>query len=167
MQSDGALVSRAAVRKHTRRADAMNARPMHTEPCEVSRLFPANIVQPMLTIMLMSGKEDGGKRATLAFVAAVSAAAMGRPVQVFMAGDGARWGDPDEAEGVAVEGFPPLDELIRAFLDLGGQLLVCSTCARFCMPAQPGGAEHRWPSLQVRGMAAMLESQGGGSSLSF
>ena len=36
-----------------------------------------------LTILLMSGREDGGKRATLAFVAAASAAAMERPVQVF------------------------------------------------------------------------------------
>ncbi len=141
--------------------------PAYADAQHALSALPAVFPPSPLTILLMSGKEDGGKRATLAFVAAVSAIAMERPVQVFMAGDGARWGDPDEAEGVAVEGFPPLDELIRDFLDLGGQLLVCSTCARFCMPAQPEGAERRWPSLQVRGMAAMLESQGGGSSLSF
>lgn len=138
------------------------ARTQHETPAPPA-VFPAL----PLTILLMSGKEDGGKRATLAFVAAVSAIAMERPVQVFMAGDGALWGDPDAAEGVAVEGFPRLDELIREFLGLGGQLLVCSACARFCMPTRPGGAAHRWPSLQVRGMAALLESQNGGASLSF
>lgn len=83
--------------------------------------------------MLMSGGEDGGKRATLAFVAAVSAAAMERPVQVFLADDGVRWGDPDEALQVEMTGFPPLAELIQEYLDLGGKLLACSTCERFCM----------------------------------
>lgn len=145
----------------------MNARPMHTESCEVSRLFAANFAQSMLTIMLMSGKEDGGKRATLAFVAAVSAAAMGRPVQVFMAGDGAVWGDPHQAEGVEMAGFPPLAVLIGEYLDLDGELLVCSTCERFCMTPGTLASGNRWPSLKVRGMAALLESQGGGDSLSF
>lgn len=139
----------------------------HFDTCHACSPRPAVFPSSPLTILLMSGKEDGGKRATLAFVAAVSAAAMERPVQVFMAGDGALWGDPDEAEGMVVEGFPPLDKLIREFLDLGGQLLMCSTCARFCMPAKPEARGHRWPSLQVRGMATLLESQGGGSSLSF
>ena len=120
-----------------------------------------------LTIMLMSGTEDGGKRATLAFVAALSAAAMERPVQVFLAGDGAIWGDPDQADRVEMPGFPPLTELIQEYLDLGGALLVCSTCERFCSAREPGTAGRRWSELQVRGMAALLESQRDGYSLSF
>lgn len=119
-----------------------------------------------LTIMLMSGTEDGGKRATLAFVAALSAAAMERPVQVFLAGDGAIWGDPDQADQVEMPGFPPLAELIQEYLDLGGALLVCSTCEHFCS-ARSATAGRRWSELQVRGMAALLESQRDGYSLSF
>ena len=120
-----------------------------------------------LTILLMSGREDGGKRATLAFVAAASAAAMERPVQVFLAGDGVCWGDPGQALQVEVKGFPPLAELIREFLDLGGELLACSTCERFCTAPDPGSGARRWPALQVRSMAALLDSQGAGHSLSF
>lgn len=119
-----------------------------------------------LTIMLMSGTEDGGKRATLAFVAALSAAAMERPVQVFLAGDGAIWGDPDQADQVEMPGFPPLAELIQEYLDLGGALLVCSTCEHFCS-ARSATVGRRWSELQVRGMAALLESQRDGYSLSF
>ena len=119
-----------------------------------------------LTIMLMSGTEDGGKRATLAFVAALSAAAMERPVQVFLAGDGAIWGDPDQADRVEMPGFPPLAELIQEYLDLGGVLLVCSTCEHFCS-ARSATVGRRWSELQVRGMAALLESQRDGYSLSF
>lgn len=119
-----------------------------------------------LTIMLMSGTEDGGKRATLAFVAALSAAAMERPVQVFLAGDGAIWGDPDQADRVEMPGFPPLAELIQEYLDLGGALLVCSTCEHFCS-ARSATVGRRWSELQVRGMAALLESQRDGYSLSF
>lgn len=122
---------------------------------------------PTLTILLMSGREDGGKRATLAFVAAVSAAAMERPVQVFLAGDGVCWGDPDQALQVEMKGFPPLAELIREYLDLGGELLACSTCERYCTTRDSGSGAHRWSALQVRSMAALLDSQGGGHSLSF
>jgi predicted peroxiredoxin len=120
-----------------------------------------------LTILLMSGAEDGGKRATLAFVAAVSAAAMERPTQVFLAGDGVLWANPDEARGVEVAGFPPLTELIEEYLELGGRLLACSTCERFCVSREPSVKHTRWSALEVRGMAAMLDSQTGGHSLSF
>ena len=132
----------------------------HPAPANAQNTYP-------LTILLMSGMEDGGKRATLAFVAALSAAAMERPVRVFLAGDGSTWGDPDQAERVEMPGFPPLAELIQEYSDLGGELLVCSTCERFCSARPPGTVGSRWPSLQVRGMAALLELQRGGSSLSF
>lgn len=135
-------------------------------PMSQAALAFAQPSQP-LTIMLMSGGEDGGKRATLAFVVAVSAAAMERPVQVFLAGDGVRWGDPDEALRVEMTGFPPLAELIQEYLDLGGNLLACSTCERFCIAQGSGSPARRWSALQVRGMAALLDSYSGGQSLSF
>ena len=139
-----------------------------TMPRQIRHAAPAGMRQSdSVTILLMSGTDDGGKRATLAFVAALSAAAMERPVQVFLAGDGAVWGDPDQADPVNMPGFPSLAELIQEYLDLGGALLVCSTCERYCSAHQPGAAGKRWPALQVRGMAAFLESQGDGFSLSF
>ena len=42
-------------------------------------------------IMLKSGLDDGGKRATLAFSAACSARAMDLKTQVFLIGDGSHW----------------------------------------------------------------------------
>lgn len=139
-----------------------------TMPLQVNQadLASAQQCEP-LTILLMSGAEDGGKRATLAFAAALSAAAMERPVQVFLAGDGVLWGDPDEAYQVKMSGFPPLAELIQEYLGLGGELLACSASELFCTVPEPGTTAHRWPALQVRGMAALLDSQSGGQSLSF
>lgn len=148
----------------------MNAYSMNVQRADypiAAATFSGALSMSPLTIMLMSGREDGGKRATLAFVAAVSAAAMERPVQVFMAGDGAIWGDPEQAQNVQMTGFPPLAELVREYLELGGELLICSTCERFCMPAGSSTPGRRWPALKLRGMAALLESQDGGPSLSF
>lgn len=137
-----------------------------THPTHPIAVPHAPQVRP-LTVMLVSGSEDGGKRATLAFVAALSAAAMERPVQVFLAGDGVLWGDPEAAAAVEMPGFPPLTELIQEYLDLGGELLACSTCERFCAAGGANPHPRRWSALKVRGMAALLESQGGGHSLSF
>jgi len=42
-------------------------------------------------IVLTSGNEDGGKRATLAFSAACTAQAMELDTRVFLVGDGSHW----------------------------------------------------------------------------
>lgn len=80
-------------------------------------------------IMLMSGIEDGGKRATLALSAACSALAMDKDVSIFLVGDGAYWADIRNTDGVEVPGFPPIEILLESFQELGGNITICSTCA--------------------------------------
>ncbi len=62
-------------------------------------------------VLLATGNDDGGKRATLAFTAATCAAAMDKRTIVFMVGDGAHWAYEGRALGVQQKGFPPLEEL--------------------------------------------------------
>lgn len=114
------------------------------------------------SVVLASGPEDGGKRATLALAAACTAQAMDLDTIVFMLGDGAHWAYEGRAEQVHAPGFPALTELIESFLEAGGQLQLCSTCDAVC--AQPG---QRRRDVRVRGMASLLSHTTGGSALTF
>jgi len=122
-----------------------------------------------LLVLLTSGHEDGGKRATLAYTAACTSAAMGKRTQIFLAGDGSFWGYRGREEGVVVNGFPPLEELMESFCELGGEVYICTSCDRAC--AVQGEEEarelvrHGW--VRPRGMAAVLDMLEGGKSLTF
>ncbi len=123
-----------------------------------------------LIVMLTSGKEDRGKRATLAFSAACSALAMGGETQVFLVGDGAHWGYEGHTSNIKHAGFPSLRELMSEFVELGGQIYVCSTCDKVC--AVPGELDQpvlkRRPEVSPRGFTAVLSDvMGGGSSVTF
>ena len=52
--------------------------------------------QEPLVVMLATGNDDGGKRATPAFTAATCAAAMDKRTIVFMVGDGAHCNVPSD-----------------------------------------------------------------------
>ncbi|OFZ70296.1 MAG: hypothetical protein A2Z01_00160 [Betaproteobacteria bacterium RBG_16_58_11] len=83
-------------------------------------------------VLLASGQEDAGKRATLAFSLACTAQALDRSTYVFMIGDGVHWAYEGHGDGVQVAGFPALNELIETFVELGGgdfRLL----CLRQCL----------------------------------
>ena len=82
-----------------------------------------------LFIILSTGKEDQGLKATLAFTLAVSALAYGHPVTVFLTGEGVVWSDTDESKKANIPNFPLLSSLINDFLDQKGELLLCSTCS--------------------------------------
>jgi predicted peroxiredoxin len=118
-----------------------------------------------LLVMVATGKEDGGKRATLAFSAACCSAAMGARTCVFLVGDGAAWAYEGEAEGVRHDGFPPLAELMSDFLDIGGEALICSACDRVC--AAPRETAARRAGFKPAGMTAVLSEMQGASSLTF
>lgn len=122
-----------------------------------------------LLVLLTSGHEDGGKRATLAYTAACTSVAMGKRTQIFLAGDGSFWGYRGREEGIMVTGFPPLEELMESFCELGGEVYICSACDGVCA-VQCGEEEqdlvrHAW--VQPRGMAAVLDMLEGGKSLTF
>ncbi|MBK8975679.1 MAG: DsrE family protein [Planctomycetes bacterium] len=82
-------------------------------------------------VVLTSGKQDRGTRATLAFSWACSALAMGMRTSVFMTMEGTIWAMRNAARGVQVDGFEPIESYIETFLSLGGSLLVCAPCTTY------------------------------------
>jgi predicted peroxiredoxin len=113
-------------------------------------------------VILASGSEDGGKRATLALAAACTAQAMDLDTIVFLIGDGAQWAYDGHAERVHAPGFPALADLIDSFIEAGGQLLLCSACDAICAPSGT-----RRGDVRVRGLAALLSHTAGGSAVTF
>jgi len=75
------------------------------------------------------GKEDV-ERASLAFVAANIALTADQEATVLLTIEGVRLGTKGYADGLQVDGFPPLREAIGQFVQSGGQLWVCGACAK-------------------------------------
>ena len=144
---------------------------MNTPTAEIVNFEPANTgsLAPSLVVILASGPEDGGKRATLAYTAAVTALGMDSPVKIFLAGDGAWWGYEDRCDDYRINGFPPLDELVDTFRELGGETWICSTCDQYC--GIPGDGDNagrtRRKDVLPRGMASVIPVIAGGSSVTF
>src|SRR4029450_108169 len=123
---------------------------------------PKHRARDAYAVILASGPEDGGKRATLAFAAACTAQMMDLDTIVFMIGDGAHWAYDRRAEQVHAAGFPALADLLALFVEAGGQLLLCSACAGIC--ALPST---RRRDVHVSGLATLLSHTGGGSAVTF
>jgi predicted peroxiredoxin len=138
---------------------------MHMNAVSASRASPSGasrLARDAYAVILASGAEDGGKRATLAFAAACTAQAMDLDTIVFLAGDGAHWAYQGHAERVHAPGFSALADLIDSFAEAGGQLLLCSACDAICAPA---GLRRR--DVRVRGLAALLSHTVGASAVTF
>lgn len=119
-------------------------------------------------VVLASGPEDEGRRATLAFAAACTALSLDLDTQVFLIGDGSHWAYVGASDGVHQKGFPPLDELMDSFLELGGEVHICSSCDGVCsLPGPDGRGRQRRREILPRGLAAVLAHMIGGTSLTF
>jgi predicted peroxiredoxin len=119
-------------------------------------------------VMLTAGLEDGGKRATLAFSAACAALAMDLDTILFMVGDGSHWAYEGAVEGVREPGFPPLENLMDSFVELGGRLCVCAACDQVCSVAGADGmVRARRREIQPTGLATVLAHMVGGNSVTF
>lgn len=75
------------------------------------------------------GKEDP-ERAILPFVAANTAAIAGQEAVVLLTIEGVWLGTRGGADGVAREGFPELSPLLTEFVENGGEVWLCGTCAK-------------------------------------
>jgi predicted peroxiredoxin len=135
--------------------------------------LPANLHRAprrgQCTVILATGAEDGGKRATLAFTAALTAVSMEQDTLVFLAGDGAHWAYEGRADGVRVGGFPALADLIESYEEAGGMIGMCAPCESFCsLPAAGSSAPlTRRPGVRMQGMPSVLAHSAKGSSLTF
>lgn len=125
--------------------------------------------ESIYTVILASGTEDGGKRATLALSMACAALSMDLTTHLFLVGAGSIWAYQGHADGIQVDGFPALDELLESFVDLGGNLAVCSTCNQALCHAT-GSQERaftRRPGVQIQGMATVMEHLMQGRAVTF
>ena len=117
-----------------------------------------------LGLLLLTGTHE---RAHYAFMLAVAAAAIGRPVVLFASNDGCRallqdWSSLLQAErdaSVIAQGVAGFDELREAAAELGVRLLVCEAGLR--MAGLPLAA--MLPAVEVSGIPAFLVAAGGGA----
>lgn len=135
----------------------------------ISVLEPVQTEQPPLVILLTSGPDDRGKKAVLAYSAAVTSVSMEVPTQIFLVGDGAHWAYEGNVADIEHPGFPPLQELIETFSEFGGETYICSTCAEVCAIPSDQEQVNRQRRSQVypRGMASVLNDITRGSSVTF
>ncbi|NOY82659.1 MAG: DsrE family protein [Kiritimatiellaeota bacterium] len=84
-----------------------------------------------IMVVLTTGKQDRGTRATLAFSWACAGLALGKNVAVYLTMDGTIWAIQNSEQGVEVGGFEPLANYLEQFFALGGELLVCAPCSEF------------------------------------
>jgi predicted peroxiredoxin len=146
-----------------------NQNPKGTQLADVISLYPNLANLKNYVVVLSSGAEDGGKRATLAFSAACTAQAMELDTQLFLVGDGSHWAYQGSCDGISQKGFPALTALMDFFIELEGKIFVCSACDTVC--SLPQGSDGRplvrEPFIQPRGLASIMEHMVGGSSITF
>lgn len=75
------------------------------------------------------GKEDA-ERATLPFVMGNVAATADQEAVVLLTVEGVRLATYGYTDEIQKEGFAPLKDVIRQFLDNGGQLWACGACTK-------------------------------------
>lgn len=154
-------------------AGGMPGRPMIAAIAghQIPDLPPVHAPEPAslpCTIILASGMEDGGTRATLALSLACTALSMESDTHVFLVGQGSYWAYQGPGREIQVQGFPAIGELLSDFLDLGGSMGVCAACdAARCSTSGDEGRLPRWPGVQVQGMATLMERMMSGRVVTF
>lgn len=80
-----------------------------------------------MLVTITRGPEDPD-RVTVAFVMANAALSLERRVVVLLSSEGVRLGERRVLEAVAEPGLPPLADLVRTFLEGGGEIWACMPC---------------------------------------
>jgi predicted peroxiredoxin len=108
-------------------------------------------------IILSTGRQDGGAKATLAFSWGCSALSLGSDVLMFATMDGTIWGLKDACAGIQMHGFEPLETYVQQYLDLGGKLCICPPCLEYyCTVDEPTANKGLRDRAEVCGIASSL-----------
>ncbi len=85
----------------------------------------------MATLMIhATHAQDDPERATLAFIVGNVAASADQEVVVLLTIEGVWLAKRGYADGIHKEGFQPLADVMRSFLENGGQIWACGTCTK-------------------------------------
>lgn len=105
--------------------------------------------------------DDGGRKAAIAFGVALAALANGVRVELFLSLESARLGTPTGADGIHPPGFSEsLEDYVRHFVELGGKLLVCSSCyEEYCrtMPRDEHGRPRLRPGTRIETLSTVAQ----------
>ncbi len=101
-------------------------------------------------ISLTTGMEDPEK-VVVAFLVAVGAAESGRETLMFLTKEAVRLAVPGVAVGVACEGCPPIEDLLKRYDTAGGRYYVCP----ICVSSRRLDADTLIPGAEVNGTVPM------------
>ena len=103
--------------------------------------------------------KDNQDKATVGFVVANAAAGSGKETLVFLSVEGVRLAQKGYADDIREEGFAPLADLMKSFVEAGGKIFVCSPCFK-----KRGLKEDALvPGAAVVGGAKLVEFLAGGT----
>ncbi|MGQ4912375.1 MAG: DsrE family protein [Candidatus Thorarchaeota archaeon] len=108
---------------------------------------------PSLYIIGQWGPE-AAERSYGPFVTGTTAQAQDIETNIFLMMDAVMLMKKGAAEKVTAPGFPPLPDLIDAFLEGGGKIQVCSNSAEFRGLAEK---DLRDPRIEIAGAATMID----------
>ena len=120
-------------------------------------------------VVLTTGADDQGMRATLAFTSALSSISMGNKTTVFLLGEACCWAFRDGARGIKVNGYPSLEEIMQDFMDERGIIAICSVCYRHCpgVVGSPSHANELLPHVTLAGFPTAIEIASSSGSITF
>ncbi len=81
-------------------------------------------------VILSTYGPDDAEKATIPFVMATAAQASDVEVLVGLQANAVRVAVKGVAETIQAEGFPPLSQLLEAYLEAGGKLYCCGPCVK-------------------------------------
>ena len=114
-----------------------------------------------LLIVLTAGLADGGRTAALALGVGLAALSHGDDVHLFLSLESAVLGTPTGAQGIRPRGFSEsLEQYLQHFLELGGNLEVCSSCyEEYCrdLPKDEQGRPALRSGTRVHSLGAVAE----------
>jgi len=82
-------------------------------------------------IILTTGKEDRGAKATLSFSFAIVAMSMGIDIKIFLTMDGTIWAYKDACKGVRFPMYEDLEKYVNLFYEMGGRVMVSTPCSEY------------------------------------